>query len=118
VGAPINPNLVSSSVSVPLSASGTDLTPRTNQLDFGLAKRLKFGRIRIDPKIDLFNALNSDDYYSVVSTSFSPAKIAAGQPTNVPATPSLAAGTNYTSFHQPARFLQGRIVKIGFNASW
>jgi hypothetical protein len=118
VGAVINPNIVSSSVSVPLNAAGTQLTPRTNQVDFGLSKRLKFGRLRLDPKIDLFNALNSDDYYSVVSTTFAPAAVPAGQPTNVPATPSNAAGTNFTSYHQPARFLQGRIVKIGFNASW
>ena len=103
-------------MSVPLNAAGTQLTPRTNQVDFGISKRLKFGRIRIDPKIDLFNALNSDDYYSVVSTSFSPIVGPGG--VNAPASPSLVGGTQPTSYHQPARFLQGRIVKIGFNASW
>jgi hypothetical protein len=116
VGATINPNLVSSSVSVPLDAAGTQLTPRTNQVDLGLAKRLKFGRVRFDPKIDLFNALNSDDYYSVVSTTFSP--IVGPNGVNAAALPSLATGTQFTAYHQPARFLQGRIVKIGFNASW
>ena len=55
------------------SSSGRDEhDPRNNELDFGIAKRLKFGRIRIDPKVDMFNALNSDDYYSVTSTAFSP----------------------------------------------
>ena len=56
-----------------LDAAGVTLTPRTNQVDFGISKRLKFGRLRFDPKVDLFNALNSDDYYSVVSTTFAPA---------------------------------------------
>jgi hypothetical protein len=116
VGAKIVPNLVSSSVSVPLDPTGVTLTPRTNQLDFGLAKRLKFGRIRFDPRVDLFNALNSDAYYSVVSSSFSPVVGAAG--VNGPADPSLAGTSGFTAYHQPARFLQGRIVKLGFNMSW
>ena len=116
VGKPIAPNLVSSSVSVPLDATGVTNTPRTNQLDFGVAKRLKIGRLRLDPKIDLFNALNSDDYYAVVSSSFAP--IVGPNGVNAPALPSLAGGTQYTAYHQPARFLQGRIVRLGFNASW
>src|SRR5262249_61602769 len=62
----ITPTAVNN-LSVPLDPTGVTQTPRTNQVDFGLAKRMKFGRLRIDPKIDLFNALNSDDYYSVTS---------------------------------------------------
>jgi hypothetical protein len=116
VGAAINPNLVSSSVSVPLDATGTQLTPRTNQVDIGIAKRLKFGRVRFDPRIDLFNAFNSDDYYSVVSTVFSPTVGPNGS--LAPAIPAKASHSDFTAYHQPARFLQGRIVKIGFNASW
>jgi hypothetical protein len=108
--------MVASSTSVPLDPSGTTLTPRTNQLDFGMAKRLRFGRIHFDPKFDLFNALNSDAYYSVVSTSFSPTVGAAG--VNGAAVPSNASGTQFTAYHQPARFLQGRIVRLGFNMSW
>ena len=34
------------------------------------------------------------------------------------ALPSLATGTNYTNFRAPARFLDGRIFRIGFNVSW
>jgi len=118
-GQVINPNIVSTSVSVPLDPTGVTLTPRTNQVDFGVAKRLKFGRVRFDPRIDLFNAFNSYAYYSVVSTSFSPVKDASqANPALSPALPANAAGTQYTAYHQPARFLQGRILKIGFNASW
>jgi hypothetical protein len=95
------------------------LTPRTNQVDFGLAKRLKFGRIRFDPRIDLFNAFNSDDYYSVTSTAFSPIlDTTQATPTTSPAVGSLASGTNFTAYRQPSRFLQGRIFKLGFNMSW
>jgi hypothetical protein len=116
VGAKIDPNMIATSLSVPLDPLGSTLTPRTNQLDFGLAKRMKFGRVRFEPRVDLFNALNSDDYYSVVSTSFSPIVGPAG--VNGPAVGSLASGTNFTAYHQPGRFLQGRIVKLGFNMSW
>ena len=119
VGGLINPNIVSTSVSVPLDPAGVTLTPRTNQVDLGLAKRLKFGRIHFDPRIDLFNALNSDDYYAVTSTAFAPIKDpTSADPTHSPAAPSLASGTLFTAYRQPSRFLQGRIFKLGFNMSW
>lgn len=50
------------------------------------------------------------------STSFSPIVGPAG--VNGPALPSLAAGTNYTNYRSPARFLQARILKLGFNLTW
>ena len=82
-----------------------------------MAKRLKFGRIRIDPKIDLFNALNSDDYYTVTATTFSPIlNTAASDPTHSPALPTLTNG--FTTYRQPSRFLQGRIVRLGANVTW
>jgi hypothetical protein len=119
VGAAIAPSLVAATLSVPLDPQGTVLTPRTNQLDFGLAKRLKFGRVRVDPKIDLFNALNSSDFYSFQSTTFNPALDPnAADPTHSPAIPALATGGRPTTWHQPARFLQGRIVRIGANVTW
>ena len=94
----------------------TSLTPRTNQVDIGLSKRITFRRFRFDPKFDLFNARNSSDSSSVRSTSFSPVVGPGG--VNGPALPSLAAGTNYTNYRSPARFLQGRILKLGFNMTW
>jgi hypothetical protein len=115
-GALIAPTAINT-LSAVLQNTNTEQTERNNQVDFGIAKRLKFGHIRIDPKVDMFNALNSDDYYSVTSTAFSPAKLAAGAPTNVPATPQLAAN-GYTTFLQPSRFLQGRIFRIGANVTW
>jgi len=120
VGGFINANIVQSgSFSVPLDPSNVTLTPRTNQVDFGVSKRIKIGRLRFDPKIDLFNALNSNDYYSVRSTTFSPIlDTSAADPTHAPALPSLAAGSNYTNFRTPARFLQRRLIRLGFNLAW
>jgi hypothetical protein len=119
VGAVIAPTAVASTVTANLTPSNVELTPRNNQVDFGIAKRMKFGRVRVDPKVDLFNALNSDDYYSVVSSNFIPVLDAnAADPTHSAAKPANAAGTQFTSFRQPARFLQGRIVRIGANITW
>ena len=50
------------SISVPLVAPETEFTPRINQLDFSVSKSIEFGAFRVTPKLDLFNALNSDDY--------------------------------------------------------
>ena len=116
VGAPIYPGLIMPSATINLNPANTQLTPRTNEIDFGVAKRVKIGRVRLDPRIDLFNALNSSDYYSVRSTVFSPIVGPGG--TSASALPSLAAGTNYSFYNQPARFLDGRIVRIGFNITW
>jgi hypothetical protein len=127
VGGLVSPNQISTNFTsadvtgatvtgVQLDAPGIALTARTNQLDLGVSKRISFHGFRFDPKIDLFNALNSSDYYSVRSTSFSPIVGPAG--VTGPALPSLAAGTNYTNYRAPARFLQGRILKLGFNLTW
>ena len=35
-----------------------------------MSKSFEFGKFRVNPKLDLFNALNSDDYTSVTSTQF------------------------------------------------
>ena len=50
----------------PARSPGTVMTPRVTQLDFSISKRLTFGGVKIDPKLDIFNALNSDDYFRCV----------------------------------------------------
>ena len=116
VNAKINPTQVSSSISVPLDPAGTTLTPRTNQLDVGVAKRLTFGHVRVDPKIDFFNALNSSAYFTVRSTAFSP--IVGPDGTSSPALPAPATGSSFTNFRAPGSVLQGRIVRVGANVTW
>ena len=63
----------SGTFTVPLELPGTLLTPRVNQLDLSFSKRITVAGLKFDPKIDIFNALNSDDYFSVRGTAFSPA---------------------------------------------
>jgi hypothetical protein len=102
--------LNSGSFSVPLDAPGTLLTPRVNQLDLSFSKRITVGSLKIDPKIDIFNALNSDDYFSVRSTSYSPT-------TNPALTTPLTLGSAGT-YLQPGSILQGRIIRLGAVLNW
>jgi hypothetical protein len=58
-------------------------------------KTFEFGRVRVMPNLNVFNALNSDDYTSVTSTQFGAA-----------------------SYMRPSVVLQGRIIRIGANLTW
>ena len=49
--------------------SSTVIVPR-NQLDLNITKTIKFGRTSIQPKFDLFNALNVAPVYGVRSLNF------------------------------------------------
>jgi hypothetical protein len=89
------PGLTAASVNIPLVAPGTEFTPRTNQVDFGVSKNFKVGNISVTPKLDVFNALNSDDYTAVASTQY-------------------AAAT----YLQPSVILQGRLVRVGVDVKW
>jgi hypothetical protein len=105
VGALMAPGLIGSALSVPLAPPNTELTPRINQVDFSIAKRITIGGIRFDPKIDLFNAFNSSDYYTVRTDppSFTPT-----------ATPGVSSGT----YMFPGSILQGRILRIAAVVNW
>jgi hypothetical protein len=84
------PGLTAASVTIPLVAPGTEFTPRTNQVDVGVSKTVRFSNASFTPKLDLFNALNSDDYTSVASTQWAAA-----------------------SYLQPNVVLQGRLIRVG-----
>ena len=98
VGAFVIPGMNQSMLNVPLIPTGTELTPRINQVDFSVGKRFALERLRIEPKIDLFNAFNSSDYYTVRTLVY-----------------STAVGATYK---QPGSILQGRIVRLGAVVSW
>ena len=83
------------SIQVPLVAPETEYTPRINQFDISVSKSVEFGMVRVTPKLDIFNALNSDDYTAVSSTQFGAA-----------------------TYMRPSVILQGRIVRIGANVAW
>jgi hypothetical protein len=110
VGGKVVPGTLSAaSLSVPLVKPGTEQTPRLNQLDFSIAKRLTFGHVKLDPKIDLFNALNSDGYFTVKATTFTPI-----------AATATATGLNGSggSYLLPASIIQGRLLRIGLVVNW
>ena len=66
---------------------------------------LKFGArgTRVNVNLDIFNALNSDDYFSVRTTTYSPT-----------ATAGISGGT----YMQPGSILQGRLLRIGAVIIW
>jgi hypothetical protein len=110
VGARIVPaGINSGTFTVPLDAPGTVLTPRVNQLDLSFSKRITVRGIKFDPKIDIFNALNSDDYFSVRSSAFVPTS-----------NPALATAFNGSAgtYLQPGSILQGRIIRLGAVVTW
>ena len=60
---------------VPLVAPETEYTPRITQLDLSVSKRFAFGGVTVLPKLDVFNALNSDDYTAVVTSQYAAADV-------------------------------------------
>jgi hypothetical protein len=83
------------SVSVPLRAPETEYTPRVRQLDLSFSKRIQVRRFNASPRIDFFNALNSDDYSAVSSAQF-----------------------GARDYLQPSVVLQGRIIRVGLDMTW
>ena len=110
VGALVAPQGLNSTLTVPLDAPGTLLTPRVNQLDLSFSKRFTAGSFKIDPKIDLFNALNSDGYFTVRTTSYTPTR----RRTRRRPAFNGSSGT----YLQPGSILQGRIIRIGAVLTW
>jgi carboxypeptidase family protein/TonB-dependent receptor-like protein len=102
VGGLVAPGALST-FSVPLVPPGTELTPRINQVDLSIAKRIKVGGLRIDPKIDLFNALNSSDYFTLRAATF---------------TPTATAGASAGVYGFPGSIIQGRLVRIAAVVNW
>ena len=90
VGQLVDPGMTLSSLSVPLIAPNTEFGDRINQLDFNVSKTIKFGRASIQPKFDLFNALNVSSVYAVRSQNYGTA-----------------------SYMQPSSILNGRVFQLG-----
>jgi hypothetical protein len=89
----VDPGMTVSSLSVPLIAPNTEFGDRINQLDLNLSKTFKVGRYSLQPKIDLFNALNVSPVYAVRATG----------------------GLNYgtASYLAPQSILIGRVFQLG-----
>src|SRR5262245_61431807 len=96
VNALVIPGMTQASLNVPLIPTGTELTPRLNQVDFSVGKRFVLERLRLEPKVDIFNVFNSSDYFTVRSLVYS----------------------TTSAYKQPGSILQGRIVRLGAVVNW
>jgi len=95
IGQRIIPGMTQAGLTIPLVAAQTEYAPRLLQVDFSLARSFTVGGVRINPKLDLFNALNSDDYTAVTSTQYGAA-----------------------TYLRPSTILQGRIIRVGADLKW
>jgi hypothetical protein len=94
-GALVIPDLQVAQLDIPIVPPNTEFTPRVNQVDFAIQKAFRINRFSINPKMDVFNALNSDDYTSVSTMQFGAA-----------------------AYQRPSVILQGRIIRIGADVKW
>jgi hypothetical protein len=94
-GALVNPGMTVATMNVPLVAPGTELSDRINLLDINIGRWMRIGKVRVQPEIAVFNALNSLAVYGVRSANY---------------------GTS--SYMQPSVILQPRITRIGMQVKW
>ena len=89
------PNMNLTSLNVPLRAPETEFMPRYNQLDLSFSKVFNVRGFRILPKVDIFNALNSDRWSTVTTAQF-----------------------GARTYLQPSTIMQGRLIRVGFEATF
>ncbi len=89
------PNLNSTTLNVLLKAPETEFMPRYNQIDLSLSKTFRAKGIRISPKVDVFNVMNSDRWSSVTTAQFGTA-----------------------TYLQPSTVMQARLIRVGVETSW
>ena len=96
-GALVDPGMTVSSLSVPLVAPGVESFDRLNQLDlnFGKVIPLRGGKVRVEPEVSIFNALNVSAVSAVRSFNF-------GTP----------------AYLQPSTILNARFVRLGLQVKW
>jgi hypothetical protein len=95
IGQRVIPGLTQATLNVPLVAAQTEYAPRLLQVDFSFAKSFSMGQVRVNPKVDLFNAFNSDDYTAVTSMQYGAA-----------------------TYKRPSTILQGRVIRLGVDIKW
>ena len=89
--------VIGSAATALLVAPGTISEERIVQLDLKASKNFRFGRISVQPALEMFNLLNIDQVRSRISQEI-----------------GNAAG----SYLQPNNMLQGRIIGFGANVKW
>jgi hypothetical protein len=88
----VNPGITQASLSVPLVAPMTEYGDRINQLDINITKSIKWRNFNIQPKFDIFNALNRSPVTAVLGLNYGTA-----------------------AYKQPSVVLNPRTMQIGAN---
>ena len=88
----VDPGITQASLSVPLVAPMTEYGDRINQLDVNITKSIKWRNFNIQPKLDVFNALN-----------------------RAPVTAVLGLNYGTVAYKQPSVVLNPRTIQIGAN---
>jgi hypothetical protein len=95
-GAPVIPDMVLASLTVPLAPSGTErFLPKINQLDLGVRKTFRLAGVSYQAALELFNALNADTVTLYRSDNI---------------------GTS--SFDVPSSILLGRMPRVSMLIQW
>jgi hypothetical protein len=94
-GALVDPGMTVASLSVPLIPTQTEFSDRVKQLDLTLRKSVPLGRVRLEPGISLFNALNNHAAYAVRSMNYLT-----------------------SSYLQPSTVLQPRLLRLEMQVKW
>jgi hypothetical protein len=92
VGQQVDPGITQASLSVPLVAPMTEYGDRINQLDINFTKNIRYKTLNIQPKLDIFNALNVSPVTGVLGLNY---------------------GT--VAYKQPSVVLNPRTLQIGAN---
>ena len=82
-------------MNVPLVKPGTELSDQVKMLDINIGRWFRHGKLRIQPEVAIFNALNNLAVYGVRSQNY---------------------GTS--SYMQPSTLLQPRVTRVGVNVKW
>jgi hypothetical protein len=81
----------------PIVAPGSIAEERIVQLDLKASKNVRFGRVTVQPALEIFNLMNIDQIRSRISQEV-----------------GIASG----AYQQPNNMLQGRIIGFGANVKW
>jgi hypothetical protein len=94
-GALVDPGMTLASMSVPLVAPGTEFFDRLNQLDITVSRVITVRKLKFEPEVAVFNALNAVSVSAVRSQNYGTA-----------------------SYEQPSTILQGRFLRLGMKVKW
>ena len=95
-GGLVDPGMTTAYLAVPLRSPGQDLSDRIKQVDINVGKWIEVSsKLRIQPEVSLFNALNNLAAYQFRSFNYGTA-----------------------SYYQPSTTLLPRTLRFGMQAKW